>query len=210
MKEKTLSELVYERYSLYYRCVNKMYHKENREITDSNELSRNLKIDSSLIRRDLSLIGKMGKRGMGYSLLSLKSGIEEILGKDKTWNLVIVGLGNLGNAILRYLAHSSSNYNIIKVYEKDPRKINTKVEGHVINDMEHFDTGIRYDIGIIAVPSTEAQGVANILVNHGIKAILNFAPVKLKLPESIFYREVDIFKELDILSGMLTFEMNNH
>ncbi len=209
MKGKSPSDLVFERYSLYYRCINKMFEKENREITDSNELSRILKIDSSLIRRDLSLIGKMGKRGMGYSLSALKTGIEFFLGKTRKWNIAIIGIGNLGNAILRYFINQESNYNLQFVFDEDPKKIGKKIGNITIQDFSEFSIKDAIDLAIITVPANAAQGVARILIESGVKAILNFAPIKLVLPETIFYREVDIIKELDILSGMLTYTENN-
>lgn len=208
MKGKSPSDLVFERYSLYYRCISKMFENDNREITDSNELSRILKIDSSLIRRDLSLIGRMGKRGMGYSLSALKTGIELFLGKTRNWNIALVGIGNLGNALLRYFINQKSNYDLTAVYDSDPKKVGKKAGSLVIQDFSIFSSRDAIDLAIVTVPSPAAQSVARTLVDGGVKAILNFAPVKLTLPETVFYREVDIIKELDILSGMLSFTEN--
>ncbi len=206
MKGKSPSDLIFERYSLYYRCISKMLEIENREITDSNELSRILKIDSSLIRRDLSLLGKLGKRGMGYSLSLLKDGIEKFLGKYKDWNVALVGIGNLGKAILLYFLNQESNYHLKHIYDADPTKFDKQLSRFTIEDFDTFSQDKEINLAVITVPADQAQSVANRLVNNGVQAILNFAPIKLNLPPNIFYREVDIIKELDILSGMMTYE----
>jgi redox-sensing transcriptional repressor len=177
-----------------------------KEFTDSNELSYLLNIDPSLIRRDLSLIGKIGKRGMGYSINALKSGIENILGKNKIWKLALIGIGNLGRAILRYiLNNTSSNYSVVKLYDNDPAKIGISIEGIDIKNFDTINKHIDFNIGLITVPADSAQAIADKLVDCNIKAIMNFAPIKLSLPNDIFYREVDLIKELDILTGMLNF-----
>ncbi len=205
MKEKNISELVFERFSLYHRCINKLFHQDNKEITDSKELSRLLNIDPSLIRRDLSMIGKMGKRGMGYSLQSLKSGVEEFLGKEKSWAVAVVGIGNLGKAILRYLAYSHSNYTITALFDTDSDKIGKEYENILIRNFEHIHPNENIEMGVITAPSSVAQKIADKLIASGTKAILNFAPIKLNLPENIFYREIDLIRELDTLTGMLCY-----
>lgn len=209
MKEKNLSELVFERFSLYHRCVNKLFHQDNKEITDSRELSRLLNIDPSLIRRDLSMIGKMGKRGMGYSLNSLKSGTENFLGKEKSWSVAVVGIGNLGKAILRYLAYSHSNYIITALFDTDNNKIGQEYENIIIRDFSKIHNNENIEIGVITAPASVAQEIADRLIESGIKAILNFAPIKLNLPEHIFYREIDLIRELDILTGMIHYYTQN-
>lgn len=202
MSDKPLSELVFERYSLYYRCVLNMYEESRKEITDSKELSELLGIDPSLIRRDLSLMGKIGKRGMGYSLKALKTGLEELLIKNRTWNLALVGIGYLGNAVLRYLMNVKSNYRVVKIFDRDPQKIGKIVGGKIVEDFNQLTTAEGIDIGIITVPSGEALSVAERLIKGGVKSILNFAPIKLSLPKDVFYREIDLIQELDIVAGM--------
>lgn len=200
--EKPMSELVFERFSLYYRSVVSMYENSRKEITDSKELSEMLGIDPSLIRRDLSLMGKIGKRGMGYSIQALKSELEVLLLKNRTWQLALVGIGYLGNAVLRYLLNNNSNYKLAKIYDRDSQKIGKLVGGKVVED---FNQPLRIDgidVGIITVPASEAKNVADKLIESGVNSILNFAPIKLSLPGNIFYREIDLIRELDILAGM--------
>ncbi len=202
MNDKPLSELVFERFSLYYRCVVSMFEDSRKEITDSKELSELLGIDASLIRRDLSLMGKIGKRGMGYSLQALKTGLEELLLKNRTWQLALVGIGYLGNAVLRYLLSVKSNYHVAKIFDRDPQKIGKIVGGKIVEDFNQMIKVDTIDIGIITVPASEAKNVADRLIENGVKSILNFAPIKLSLPDNVFYREIDLIQELDIVAGM--------
>ncbi|OHD54519.1 MAG: hypothetical protein A2Y33_04965 [Spirochaetes bacterium GWF1_51_8] len=205
MKERPLSDLVFERISLYYRCVDSIIQNENREYIDSKELSRILKLDSSLIRRDLSLIGKIGKRGLGYSLGILRDNIREFLAKNRTWNVAIIGMGNLGHAILRYMIQSKTNYRVSRLYDNDPAKIGTIVENRAVENFSSFDVSNNIELGIITVPASVAQNVAGTLIEHKVKGIMNFAPVRLNIPTDIYYREIDVIRELDILSGMSTY-----
>lgn len=202
---KSLSKLVFERLSLYNRCIKNIMREGEKEYTDSSELSQILDVDSSLIRRDFSLIGKFGKRGMGYSLDSLRSGIEGFLGKDRTWKLALVGIGNLGKAVLQYLLKVESNYEVVRIFDRDRRKIGKKIEDKVIEDISELDDRSQIDIGIITVPADEAKKIANQFIDSKIKAIVNFAPIKLSVPESVYYREIDLIHEIDVVAGMIAF-----
>jgi redox-sensing transcriptional repressor len=205
MKEKQLSDLVFERISLYNRCINKIIESTDRDFIDSKEMSKILNLDSSLIRRDLSLIGKIGKRGFGYSLPVLQENIKEFLAKQRIWNVAIIGMGNLGNAILRYLINSKNNYKVSRLFDKDPAKIGKSAAERTIEDFTVLTPGYKIELGIITVPADDAPQVADRLIECGAEGILNFAPVRLNLPSRIYYREIDVIRELDILGAMISF-----
>lgn len=203
--EKMLSELVIERLSLYHRCVKNLKKEKDSGYTDSSELSQILNIDPSLIRRDLSLIGKFGKRGMGYSLNALVDGIEEFLGKQRSWKIALVGIGNLGTAILHHLTQNPSNYSEIEVFDHAEHKIGTTVEGISVQDVTKISPKNKIQIAILTIPAEGAQKTADHLISNGVQAILSFAPISLSLPKNIFYREIDLFRELDIVAGLLSY-----
>jgi redox-sensing transcriptional repressor len=205
MKEKQLSDLVFERISLYNRCINKIIESTSREFIDSKEMSKILNLDSSLIRRDLSLIGKIGKRGFGYSLPILQENIKDFLAKHRIWNVAIIGMGNLGNAILRYLTNSKNNYRVTKLFDKDVHKIGKNVAEKPIEDFAVLSPENEIELGIITVPADDAPKVAERLIECGAEGILNFAPVRLNLPSHIYYREIDVIRELDILGAMISY-----
>lgn len=239
MKDKPISNLVFERFALYYRCISKIDNISDKSIIDrksiidcksvtdcksitgcksitdcksiidSMKLSKLLNIDASLIRHDLRILGKIGKRGQGYDIYSLKKSIANFIGKNKQWKVAMVGIGNLGKAVLMYLLANSSNYTIVKLYDSDEKKQGETVDSLTIENFINIRQKACFDLGIITVPADNAQSVADKLVECGVKAVLNFAPVKLHIPDNIFYREVDVIQELDIITAMLNFNGNN-
>lgn len=200
--QKPISELVLERLASYHRLLIRVYLNKI-DLIDSERISKDLSIDASLIRRDLSCLGKIGQRGKGYHVALLLENIEKFLGINKKKYIIIIGFGNIGQAITQYLWNSSI-YKVIGIYDQDPQKIGMTIHGIMIQDIKNikklsFQEPI--DFAILTVPASSAQMITNMLIKNNIKGILNFAPTHLILPDHIFYREVDVIKELNVLSG---------
>ena len=155
------------------------------------------------MRKDLGYFGHFGVSGAGYSTEELKAALEKILGKDKIWNVAVVGAGHLGKALLNYPGFKERGLNIVAAFDADARKIGKRVKDITIQSIDELPKAIqkkKVSIGIIAVPAKDAQEVADKLIEAGIKGILNFAPEALTVPESVKVKDVDLSRELETLS----------
>ena len=153
-------------------------------------------------RRDLSVLGFQGTRGVGYSVPALRDRIRRELGIENRRKVAIVGAGNLGTALARYSGLSKRGFDVVAIYDVNP-KIVGKVVGDIsVKEMGEMssDGGVNFEMAILAVPARSAQGVADDLVAAGIASILNFAPVRIDVPETVAVRQVDLSTELQILS----------
>lgn len=160
----------------------------------------------SQIRRDLSYVGQFGERGKGYNVNKLSEGLDKTLGLDRKWQVALVGAGNLGRALSAYPGFRQHGFQISVIFDNSPTKIGRTWQGVEILDMKQIpkvvkERGIR--IAIIAVPHFSAQQVAQILIQSGVKAILNFAPYKLAAPEGLKLKNIDLSTELQTLSCFL-------
>lgn len=168
----------------------------------SGLLAKRLGIKSSQVRKDLSYFGAFGKRGVGYNANYLLDTIERILGVNRNWNVVLIGAGNLGHALINYDVLKRNGFYIIGVFDSDPAKIGQKIGELTIRNIEDFGKFVKenkVEIAIIAVPPVSAQQVADIIIKNGIKGIINFSPTTINVPEEIFVEEIDIsipFKNL--------------
>lgn len=154
------------------------------------------------MRRDLSCFGTFGTPGKGYPTADLKAKLSEILGKEKPRNVVLVGVGNLGSALLAYKGFQFPHYTIAAAFDHDVRKIGKHLEGLEIQDTQDLADlipRIGAQIGMVSVPGDAAQEVVDALVSAGIKGILNFAPARVTVPEGIILQYVDLSLELDRL-----------
>ncbi|MCL4407150.1 MAG: redox-sensing transcriptional repressor Rex [Thermotogae bacterium] len=198
---------VSKRLALYHRCVGTLL-SEGRGITSSQELGERLSLKPSQIRKDLSYFGEFGKRGTGYDLKGLRLSLENVLRINKTWNVCIVGAGNIGTALANHREFFKEGYNIVAFFDRNPSKAGRKIgeRGILVYQMSELEEKVKslgIEIGVIAVPASEARNVAEILVKVGIKGILNFAPTKIKL-EEVEIEDVDIgisFKALTFKMG---------
>ncbi|MCM8771751.1 MAG: redox-sensing transcriptional repressor Rex [Candidatus Omnitrophica bacterium] len=182
--------------------------KEGKFLASSKEITVPLNIPPEQFRKDLSYFGQFGKRGVGYDVNNLINILEKIIGIDKEIKVILVGVGRLGSALIRYKGFSILNMKIVYAFDIDPQKIGKIVDGieiKNIGEMEEIVKKEKIDVGIICVPANNAQEIANLMVNSGIKAILNFAPVVLNLPKDIFVSYVDMASEL----GSLIFKLKN-
>lgn len=155
------------------------------------------------VRRDLAALGFQGTRGVGYSAADLRDRIRRELGIDKRRKVGIIGAGNLGTALAGYSGLARRGFDVTAIYDVDQRRIGQQVAGIVIRDMaslaEDVDDGL-FDMAILAVPAPSAQTVAGLLVASGVGSILNFAPVRVEVPEGVALRQVDLSHELAVLS----------
>lgn len=195
------------RLALYLRFLEDYIKEHDTKSTiNSEELARFLNINPHQIRKDLSYFGKFGSRGIGYNAEELKDKIAKILGLNKKWNLCLCGLGNLGSALLAYRGFKEMNLNIVAVFDSDPHKFGKSICGVKIYSCENIKSVIKklnIDMAIIAVPATAAQSISGKLIKAGVKAILNFAPVKISVPPNVKLRNVDLSTELINLTYFL-------
>lgn len=180
---------------------------EGRENTSSQEIGESLGYGPSQIRRDFSRLGKLGTRGTGYRVDELESVLGRTLGKGRSWNVVLVGVGNLGSALVKYGGFRHQGFRFVAVFDADAGKVGAKLGGLVVQDISAAPDvlpSLDAEIGMIAVPAAGAQQVATLLAENGVKAILNFAPDILSLGESVVVGNVDLTIELEKLCYYLT------
>jgi redox-sensing transcriptional repressor len=203
---KRISESTVRRLSLYLRVLQEAAALGLATIS-SEELAARGGTTSAQVRKDLSLFGSFGKRGLGYAVAELLGSIREILGLNQVWRVALVGAGKIGAALFSYRDFQRRGYSIRAVFDSDPSKIG-RVWGELViqsdTGMEQALARQAIDIVILAVPAEVAQRVVDRVVGAGVDAILNFAPVKLHVPESVTLRSVDMVLELEGLSYALS------
>jgi len=206
--KKRITQAVVARLSTYNRALDEL-DRENVEIISSEELGERTGYSAAQIRKDLSFFGEFGQVGKGYYVKELKEAVSQILGINRTWSVALIGAGNLGSALLAYPGFRERGFKIVAVFDNDLRKIGKKWEDVVLQDISEMQEKIKEEdiqIGIIAVPAEAAQQVANMLVLGGIRAILNFAPVRIIVHEGVELRSAELSSELECLSYFLTNE----
>lgn len=169
----------------------------------SGELAAAAGVNPAQLRKDLSQLGSYGTRGVGYDVAYLRFQIDQNIGSAQHWPVIIVGVGNLGRALVNHSGFSSRGFRVIALFDADPALVGTTVEGHRIHAMAELGrivTEPRTTIGVIATPAQAAQEVAEQLVAAGIGCLLNFAATGLDLPPQVTVRKVDLGSELQILA----------
>lgn len=207
--KKRISESTIHRLSMYYRMLS-LLDKENFETISSKELAKREKLTPAQVRKDLSFFGSFGTRGLGYNVNELKQKIAGILGINRQWQVALIGLGNIGSALVGYKEFSKQGFNIVKLFDNDQRKIGSNHKGIIVSDIKKLDIEIKesnIEIIILAVPATVAQYIVDDVVAAGVKAILNFAPINLKVPSDVYLRNENMSMELEYLSFAM---VNNH
>ena len=175
----------------------------HRDVVSSEELAVAAGANAANVRRDLSHLDFHGVRGIGYSVGELKARIRQELGIAERRRVAIVGAGNLGRALANYAGLSRRGFDVVALYDTDVRKVGTMVGSVTIQHLDVLDGDCRsksFEIAILAVPAVAAQQVADRLVEHGIHSMLNFAPVRVKVPDTVSVRQVDLSMELQVLS----------
>ena len=203
---KTISDLTISRLSVYLRCVDRLLEM-GVETVSSQELARRFNLNSAQIRKDLAYFGEFGVRGVGYNVRELRQYVVEILGLDRERRLLIVGAGNLGTALCHYSGFSRGSFLVVGVLDSDPNRIGVATPaGLLVEDAERLGEIVvqrRVEIGVITTPLTAAQGVCDRMVEAGLKTVLNFAPIRVRAPEEILVKSVDLKIFLEELSFFL-------
>ena len=192
---------------LYHRALEDAL-REGRQMLTSQGISRRVGrgISSTQVRKDLSHIGSFGRRGQGYDVVVLVRKLARVLGLDRDWRIAIVGFGYLGHALAAFLEFREEKFHIAGIFDNDDSIVGTQWHGvrisHV-DDLERVLPVLGCSIGVITVPASAAQSIAERLVACGITALLNFAPATLQLPPSVAVRAIDLASELSILTSQL-------
>jgi redox-sensing transcriptional repressor len=193
MPPKPVPDIVISRLPIYLRAL-AFLELEKKEITSSQELSERLGFTSAQIRKDLSYFGGFGKQGTGYRIAFLKEKLQQILRIESIWEVLLVGAGDLGSALARYQGFELHGFRLVAIFDNAAKKIGTKIGGLEIQDIAELPRVARakkLEIAIMAVPASEAQSVANCLVQAGIRAILNYAPITLSVPRQVRVHYID-------------------
>ncbi len=201
-----IPDIVIGRLPIYLRALNRMM-REEKEFTSSHELGERLGISSAQIRKDLSHFGEFGKQGTGYNVAFLHEQIRQILNVDREWLMAIVGIGDLGRAIAHYRGFVPRGFRVAALFDSEASKIGEKIGDLTVWPMDQLKTrvqrlGIR--IAMIAVPAEDAQEVANQLVEAGVKALLNYAPITLTVPPDVRVQYIDPVAHLQHMTYYLT------
>src|SRR5512133_1431233 len=195
MARRAIPDIVIGRLPVYLRALNFLV-AEGREITSSQELGDRLGISSAQIRKDRSHFGEFGKQGTGYDIVYLRDQLRQIMKVDKMWDAALVGAGNLGRAVADYGGFEGKGFRINAIFDTDPHLLG-KTIGHnkvMVQDVKDLAATIKergLQIGIIATPAEAAQSVARTMVDAGIKAILNYAPITITVPSSVRVQYID-------------------
>jgi redox-sensing transcriptional repressor len=207
---KRIAESSVRRLSLYLRYLEDFALRGHRTIS-SDELARCGGTTSAQVRKDLSLFGSFGKRGLGYAVPELSAKLRAILGVGREWRIVIVGAGKIGSALAQYRGFREHGFKLVGLFDNDPSRIGKTWDGVVVRDMARFDRDLRTlrpHIAIVTVPADAAQGIVDRLVKGGLRAILNFAPTGVQVRDDVAVRNVNMALELEVLSYALTQSSN--
>lgn len=188
-----IPEVVILRLPLYARMLASL-EGQGVEVVSSQTLGTLLQATPAQIRKDLSYFGRFGKQGRGYRVSSLLRELRQVLGLERQWSAILVGVGHLGRAVLSYDGFAPQGFHVVAAFDADPAKIGEQIEGVLIQDLRELEAVTRekrIDIGIVAVPVEHCQAVVDLLVANGIKAILNYAPYQPRVPKGVWIRDID-------------------
>ena len=201
-----VSELTTNRLSVYLRCLNQLEDAGVRTIS-SQALAEQFHLNAAQIRKDLAYFGEFGVRGVGYYVRDLKRHLRQILGLDRHLRVAIMGAGNLGLALADYPGFRQEGFEIAALFDNQGAKVGQRSRGgiliHDIHDLKKFTRKEAISIAVIAVPATSAQGVVDLVIASGIKAVLNFSPGTLQVPDDVKLKSVDLTVSLESLSFYL-------
>lgn len=201
MTEQKIPRATAKRLPIYYRYLNILLDADKTRVS-STELSEAVKVDSATIRRDFSYFGALGKRGYGYDVESLIKFFKKILNQDRLTNVALIGVGNLGHALLNFNFHQDGNVRISAAFDVNETIANTIQSGVPIYPMTDLRTQLeeqQIQVAILTVPSDVAQSVTDDTVAGGVKGILNFTPLRITVPKDVRVQNVDLTNELQTL-----------
>ncbi|MBW1709964.1 MAG: redox-sensing transcriptional repressor Rex [Deltaproteobacteria bacterium] len=209
MKFSKIPEATITRLSNYSRNLEELL-SENINVISSEKLATRCGVNSAQIRKDLAYFGEFGVRGVGYYVQNLLFEIKRILGLNKEWNLGLVGIGNLGSALIAHENFLRQGYHFVAAFDNDPVKIGKKLPNGVkvenIDNLEEVKKRENIEIGVVSTSAGTAQAIVNRLIKADIRAIINFAPVQIKVPPGFRVENVDFTVKLDSLAYHLTSE----
>lgn len=191
-----------KRLSLYLRELESVAERERVTIS-SLELGRALGLTDAQVRKDLACFGQFGRPGIGYSVPELVDQLRKILGTDRQWNAAVVGAGNIGRAIMAYQRFRRKGFDVVAVFDSDPKVIGQFISNHHVRPMSDLPKLVRersIKIGVVAVPAASAQAVAEELIAAGVMGILNFAPIRLDVHDRVSVVSVDFSVALEQLA----------
>lgn len=206
MEEKSISKAVIKRLPRYYRYLGELI-EEGIERISSNELSAKMRVTASQIRQDLNNFGGFGQQGYGYNVPYLYEEIGKILGLDKTHHMIIIGAGNLGQALANYVKFEKRGFKIVGVFDINPVLKGISIRGNgilMMSELPEFLQKEDVQIAALTVPKSSAAEIAELLVQNGIKAIWNFAHLDLNVPKDVIVENVHLSESLMRLSYNLT------
>ena len=202
LEEREISQAVIRRLPRYYRYLGELLENGVERIS-SNDLSKRMKVTASQIRQDLNNFGGFGQQGYGYNVKYLYTEIGKILGLEEAHNMIIIGAGNLGQALANYAAFEKRGFVLKGIFDVNPRLVGVSIRGVPIRMMDELKTFVQQndvEIAVLTIPKDKAIGVANMLVDNGVRAIWNFAHTDLNLPDHIIVENVHLSESLMQLS----------
>jgi redox-sensing transcriptional repressor len=211
LKHPKISESTIRRLSRYCRYLEQIEEREGKVIP-STQLAAKCLVNPNQVRKDLNYFGEFGTRGVGYGVKELLYEIKRILGLNKEWGMAVIGIGNLGSSLLGYNDFLKQNYKIVAAFDIDPPKVIGRVSEKLgkpvevlhISRIKEVAKERKIQIGLITTPASEAQAVADLLVEAKVRGILNFAPVEIMVPEGYMVKDVFFTTILDNLAYLLS------
>jgi redox-sensing transcriptional repressor len=203
---RKIADSTVRRLSLYLRFLEE-FEDQGIATVSSDALALRGGTTSAQVRKDLSFFGSFGKRGLGYAVPELAGRLREILGLGRKYRVILLGAGKIGSALVQYRGFQKRGFEIVEIFDVDPAKIGKRWNGVEVSDVASLEAKIReqgIDIAVLVTPAEVAQELADRIVKLGIKAVLNFAPVQLAVPEDVAVKNVNLALELEALSYALT------
>lgn len=201
MPNRKIPRATAKRLPVYYRYLNILLNANKKRVS-STELSEAVQVDSATIRRDFSYFGELGKRGYGYDVEKLLNFFKRVLNQDQLTSIALVGVGNIGRALMNYNFHQNTNLRISCAFDPKPELANTIQSGIPVYPVTEMQKQLReqqIDAVILTVPGDQAQKVADELVETGVRGILNFTPVRLSVPKEVQVQNIDLTNEFQTL-----------
>lgn len=193
MNADKIPDIIIGRLPIYLRALQRLAEQGIRN-TSSQELGEMIGISAAQIRKDISQFGEFGKQGTGYSIPFLIERLQGILKVNRVWEVIIVGMGDMGHALARYNGFVNRGFNVVMLFDNDPEKVGQRVNGLEVLDTNTLVDKVkenRIKVAMLTVPASAAQEAANLLVKAGVKAILNYAPIHLNVPKDVHVQHID-------------------
>ncbi|HEX5817777.1 MAG TPA: redox-sensing transcriptional repressor Rex [Gemmatimonadales bacterium] len=203
---RKVADSTVRRLSLYLRFLDD-FEGQGVETVSSEALAQRGGTTSAQVRKDLSFFGSFGKRGLGYYVPELAQRLRSILGLGRRYRVAMIGAGKIGSALVQYRGFTQRGFDIVAIFDNDPSKIGTQWNGLTVLPIDRLEQELKaqqVDMAVLVTPGEAAQSVAERVVGQGVKAILNFAPVQLNVPDDVVVKTVNLALELETLSYALT------